>query len=343
MNISIFLLLIVIAFIAMAFFYTAPQEKNLYTPPEQDIRPYISKNPLTPTETMFYHQLVEALPDFIVLAQVQLSSFLKVDTSITEWKDYSKWFNPIAQQSIDYLICQKDFSIITAIELDDKSHNGVKSTERDTKKNKNLLSANIPLIRWHAEAMPTNETIRQAILNHAHEPAIKIQSQPTWLADGPAPFTRQTQTSFGSTAKNIAIWLSIAMILMAIFNLSKGTVTSPTTRQINNFEPSNMQQKQTPPVNPAQEFILRQQQERAAQEAARVREIQARQLINQQQAQQKLLQAQEAALKEDAWNHYYKKSVECTSIDDMVKCGNTYIRNRQQFEYEWEHQRSKFK
>lgn len=343
MNIPTFLLLIAIAFIAMAFFYATPQKKSLYTPLEQQVRPYVSKNPLTPTETMFYHQLVEALPDYIVLAQVQLSSFLKVDTSRTEWKDYSRWFNPIAQQSVDYLICQKDFSIIAAVELDDKSHNGVNSIKRDTKKNNNLHAANVPLIRWHAEAMPATETIRQAVLNHTAEPTITMDAQPAWLADGPAPFARQTQTPVANIAKNIAIWLAIAMVLMAIFNLSKGSGSSQTTRQNNNFEPSNFQQNQTPPVNPAQEFIPRQQQERAAQEASRVQAIQAQQLINQQQAQHKLVQAQEAALKEEAWNHYYKKTVECTNIDDMVKCGNTYIKNRQQFEYEWEHQRSKFR
>jgi hypothetical protein len=327
----------------MAFFYATPQKKSLYMPLKQEVRPYVSKNPLTPTETMFYHQLVEALPDFIVLAQVQLSSFLKVDTSRTEWKDYSRWFNPIAQQSVDYLICQKDFSIIAAIELDDKSHNGVNSIKRDTKKNDNLHAANVPLIRWHAEAMPEAETIRQAVLKHAYEPAITMNTQPAWLADGRPPFARETQTPVANIAKNVAIWFAIAMVLMAIFNLSKGNVTSQTTRQINNFEYSNLQQNQTPSVNPAQEFLLRQQQERAAQEIARIRAFQAQQLINQQQAQQKLEQAQEEVLKEDAWNHYYKKTVECTNVDDMVKCGNTYIRNRQQFEYEWEHQRSKFR
>jgi hypothetical protein len=191
--------------------------------------------------------------------------------------------------------------------------------------------------------MPEAETIRQAVFNHAYESTTSAHTQPAWLADGPAPFARQTQTLVGNVAKNIAIWLAIAMILIAIFNLSSGSGSSQTSRQINNFESSNLQQNQTPSVNPAQAFIQRQQQERAAQETARIQAIQAQQLINQQQTQQKLEQAQESALKEEAWNHYYKKSVECTNVDDMVKCGNTYIRNRQLFEYEWEHQRSKFR
>ncbi len=341
MTISTVLLLI--AFIAIVFFYATAQEKSLYTPFEQDLRPYVSKKPLTPTETMFYHRLIEALPDFIVLAQVQLSSFLKVDTSRTEWKDYSRWFNPIAQQSVDYLICHKDFSIIAAIELDDKSHNGFKSIECDTKKNKNLDAENVPLIRWHAEAMPETETIRQVVLNYASESTITTYAEPAWIADSPPPFARQKQTSYGNVFKNVVIWSAIAIIAMAIFNLSKRSVTSPVTRQINNFPSSNSQEIQTPPINQTQEFLLRQQQERAAQEASRIQAIQTQQLINQKQAQQRLLQAQEAALKENAWNHYYKKTVECTNVDDMVKCGNTYIRNRQQFEYEWEHQRSKLR
>lgn len=343
MTISTVLLLIAIAFIAIVFFYATPQEESLYAPSEQDLRPYISKRPLTPTETMFYHRLIEAVPDYIVLAQVQLSSFLKVDTSRTKWKDYSRWFNPIARQSVDYLICYKDFSIIAAIELDDKSHNGVKSIERDTKKNKNLDTANVPLIRWHAEAMPEAETIRQVVLNYASESKITTYAEPAWITDGPPPFARQKQTSYGNIFKNVTIWLAIAIIAMAIFNLFKRSVTSPQIRQINNFPSSNLQEKHTPPVNLTQEFLLRQQQERAAQEASKIQAIKTQQLINKQQAQQRLLQVQEAALKEDAWNHYYKKTVECTNVDDMVKCGNAYIRNRQQFEYEWEHQRSKFR
>lgn len=191
--------------------------------------------------------------------------------------------------------------------------------------------------------MPETETIRQAVLNYASESTVTTYAVPAWIADGPLPFARQKQTSHGNIFKNVAIWLAIAIIAMAIFNLSKRSVTSLETRQINNFLSSNFQEKRTPTVNPTQEFLLRQQQERAAQEASRIQAIQTQQLINQQQAQQRLLQAQEAALKEDAWNHYYKKAVECRNVADMVKCGNTYIRNRQQFEYEWEHQRSKFR
>jgi len=96
-------------------------------------------------------------------------------------------------------------------------------------------------------------------------------------------------------------------------------------------------------ASPSQEVLLKQQQERAAQEMVSARVQQAQQVLIQQQEQQKLQQAREDALKEDAWNHYYKKTVECTNTDNMVKCGNTYIRNKQQFEYEWANQRYKFR
>jgi hypothetical protein len=58
--------------------------------------PYISKNPLTPTESIFYQRLLEALPDYTVLAQVQLSSIIKVDESKIFSNEYYRWFNPIA-------------------------------------------------------------------------------------------------------------------------------------------------------------------------------------------------------------------------------------------------------
>jgi len=128
--------------------------------------PYISKKPLTATEAIFYQRLVEALPEYIVLAQVQLCRFIELKDARklrSEKRSYALQ-NRIAQQSVDYLICTKDFTIVTAIELDDRTH--TKATRAsDDKKEKSLAAAKVRLIRWHAEKMPDIATINQVILS----------------------------------------------------------------------------------------------------------------------------------------------------------------------------------
>ena len=124
MNLLIALLIIVLILIIIGISSSNTSSRDTLT---DTVIPYISKTPLTPTEVIFYHRLKEALPEFIVLAQVQLSSFIKVDTSRVRSENYLQWFNPIAQQSVDFLVCDYNFAIIAAIELDDKSHTREKS------------------------------------------------------------------------------------------------------------------------------------------------------------------------------------------------------------------------
>ena len=327
MNITIVVLLLGITLLIIGFFLPKKTQRKY---PDQDLRPYVSKNPLTPTETIFYHRLVEALPEFIVLAQVQLSSFLKVDEAQTNYQNYLKWFQPISQQSVDFLICKKDFSIVAAVELDDKSHLGAKAIERDNKKSNNLDAANVTLIRWHAEAMPEADIIKQTILKYALGIDSTMPNQPEWLAGDQVRFFNQRKTN--TFSQTIIIWIFIGLIIIWGLSEVKSIFKRVITPQISSSLPSNNQELRMQPINATQEILIRQPQERLAQEAERLRALQM-----QQEEQQKLTQAREVAKKEDAWSSYYKqKAVECTANEDMVTCGNKYIKNRQQFENDWE-------
>lgn len=128
-----------------------------------DKLPYEQRKPLTATEAVLYYRLVKALPECIILPQVQLSRFIKIKNS--PWykragKSYALQ-NRIAQQSVDYLVCLKDFTIVAAVELDDKSHSNPKVKQLDQKKDESLRAAKVELIRWNAEALPTLENIRK--------------------------------------------------------------------------------------------------------------------------------------------------------------------------------------
>lgn len=127
--------------------------------------PYEQRKPLTATEAVFYYRLVKALPECIILPQVQLSRFIKIKNA-PWYKKAGKSYalqNRIAQQSVDYLVCLKDFTIVAAIELDDKTHNNLKVKQLDNKKEESLRASGIELIRWHAESMPTIDAINKKI------------------------------------------------------------------------------------------------------------------------------------------------------------------------------------
>ena len=80
--------------------------------------PFYAKKPLTQPKQILYHRLVSALPECMVLAQVQLSQVLGVKKGF----NYYEWHNRINRMSIDFLVCLKDATVVAAIELDDKTH-----------------------------------------------------------------------------------------------------------------------------------------------------------------------------------------------------------------------------
>ncbi|MFJ5447015.1 DUF2726 domain-containing protein [Methylobacillus methanolivorans] len=123
--------------------------------------PYEQRKPLTASEAVFYYRLVKALPQCIILPQVQLSSFIKLKNAawyVRLGNSYAL-HNRIAQQSVDYLVCLKDFTIVAAVELDDRSHANKARQKLDIKKEESLKAAGIALVRWHAEQMPSAEAI----------------------------------------------------------------------------------------------------------------------------------------------------------------------------------------
>ncbi|WP_416244128.1 DUF2726 domain-containing protein [Azospira sp. APE16] len=119
--------------------------------------PFYAKKPLSQPEQVLYHRLVAALPECMVLAQVQLSRVLGVKKGFR----FHEWNNRINRMSLDFLVCLKDSSIVAAIELDDKSHERAARMEADAKKEKALAAAGITLVRWHVSAMPDEATIRK--------------------------------------------------------------------------------------------------------------------------------------------------------------------------------------
>jgi hypothetical protein len=134
---------------------------------QPDVWPFYVKRPLSVPEQVLYHRLVKALPDHIVLVQVQVSRVL----GVTKGSNFHHWNNRVNRLSFDFVVCTKDASVLAAIELDDKSHELARRARADEKKARASAGANLRLIRWSVKTLPDEATIRLAIFSRdAAEP-----------------------------------------------------------------------------------------------------------------------------------------------------------------------------
>lgn len=298
---------------------------------DNQINPYQSRNPLTPTEAQLYERLVSALPEYIVLAQVQLSRFIEVDGTKVPGQ-YYKWFNPIAQQSVDFLICTKSFSIITAIELDDKSHQSLDARSRDEKKTKNLYAAKVPLIRWHAENIPSQSQIQievEKIVKSAYPQGQSLDFEPRIeLFQRPNP---NPALKFGAICVAIAIVGIFLVQLPSIISSGIKTVT-PVAQNYGQELAKKIMEEQ---LAHQRQFDEQRRQQIAAQEEMKKRQIEAQQTAMRTQIEAQQAQEDEEKRRELAWEKFYTRSPECDRPENSVKCGNEYIRAKQRFEYFW--------
>jgi hypothetical protein len=121
--------------------------------------PFFAKKPLSPPEQVLYFRLVHALPDRIVLAQVQLSRIL----GVRKGDDYQSWLNRISQLSADFVVCAKDATVLAVVELDDASHHSERRREADARKTRALEAAGLKLIRWNVAQLPDEAVIRSIV------------------------------------------------------------------------------------------------------------------------------------------------------------------------------------
>jgi NOL1/NOP2/fmu family ribosome biogenesis protein len=140
--------LLLLALLAKKFLAGAKRESTEW--------PFYAKKPLTQPEQVLYWRLVKALPDHIVLAQVQCSRVLGVKRGFK----FNEWNNRINRLSYDFVICKKDGSVVAAIELDDKTHDSAQQAERDARKQRATEAAGVILVRWNVAKMPDETTIR---------------------------------------------------------------------------------------------------------------------------------------------------------------------------------------
>ncbi|WP_306607710.1 DUF2726 domain-containing protein [Azonexus sp.] len=140
---------------------------NQFSAPEEENLPYKQAPVMSRYELDFFEQLRAALPECEIFPQVPLAAFIRIDrqkAGARFHKNSYRWQNRIGQQRVDYLVCLRStMEVISAIELDDPSHENEEAQSRDQKKDKSLMEAGVRLIRWRVEKPPTAETIRQTL------------------------------------------------------------------------------------------------------------------------------------------------------------------------------------
>lgn len=122
---------------------------------------------MTAPEQILYFRLRDALPEHIVLAQVQLSRFL----GVKKGERAQPWLNRINRLSVDFLILKKDASVVAAIELDDKSHERRDRRAADERKTRALMDAGVLLIRWNVASLPSATEIQADLASVSVRPS----------------------------------------------------------------------------------------------------------------------------------------------------------------------------
>ncbi|MDO4441633.1 MAG: DUF2726 domain-containing protein [Moraxella sp.] len=148
--------------VAVIFWLKKPKEKAVRGD-ELAIWPFEPMLIMTDSEVQFFKKLQLALPEYLIFSQVQLSRI--IEPSEEAGRDRQFWFNRVCRQSVDFVLVDKDMqTVLAAIELDDWTHESQARQKQDAKKDKALSSAGIPIIRFHAEKMPSIEMIRMDVM-----------------------------------------------------------------------------------------------------------------------------------------------------------------------------------
>ena len=156
MNLLIIAVIIFAVVLAVSYYFNPRRRAKANLDPGR--YPFTQCRPLTEREQVLYWRLRKVMPEQMVLAQVGLSSFLRVEKG----SNFNTWFNRINRMSVDFLVCLPDATIAAAIELDDSSHDRPDRIVADIKKDKALESAGIKFLRYRD--VPTEEDLRKAFV-----------------------------------------------------------------------------------------------------------------------------------------------------------------------------------
>ena len=119
----------------------------------------------TPAERSFFGALEGAVGEtHRVFGKVRLADVIKVNAGLTRSARQTA-FNRISGKHIDFVLCDPtDLKVVTAIELDDKSHDAPSRQQRDSFVDAALGAAGIPVHHFSAKRSYSVHDLRSAIM-----------------------------------------------------------------------------------------------------------------------------------------------------------------------------------
>jgi hypothetical protein len=120
---------------------------------------------MTENEREFFGRLVAALPDHYIFPQVAMGALI-VPASTNKSTAHADRLR-IAQQRVDFVVCDRACNVTVVVELDDRTHQATKDKRRDER----LLQGAIRTVRFQSKDKPGAQAIREAVLGSALTPA----------------------------------------------------------------------------------------------------------------------------------------------------------------------------
>lgn len=146
MKLLFLLLVLVFAVLGIAVVTIALRRKAPSSSPA-----YRLKLLLTEREQVAYARLLQAFPDYVVLAQVALSQVL---APVAKGAQRQSDLNRIDRLVLDFVICRRDSSVVAVFEFDDKSHSSARRVDADQRKDRFLSSVGVRVHRVGSEIPP---------------------------------------------------------------------------------------------------------------------------------------------------------------------------------------------
>jgi hypothetical protein len=119
---------------------------------------------MTGPEREAFHTLRAALPEHMILAQVQLARFIKVPTR----NSYSEWMRRAGNQCADLVICDATSQVVAVVEIRQPfERHKERAHKRYARMDRVLEAAKIPVHVWLDNALPGPAVARETILGAA--------------------------------------------------------------------------------------------------------------------------------------------------------------------------------
>lgn len=297
--------------------------------------PLSARSLLSRRERRLYQSLTVLYPDHKILVQVALSQLINVDRNHPESESIRARYKQLVA---DFVLCRPDLSVVTVIELDDRTHVWPKRKAADARKNKALADAGIRLVRIPAGRLPSQDTLRALVdVDGALDEIITeetvlslVQTVDTnreisahgWRDESSAESRELKRVALKAIAVAILVlggWFVFSQFLPAVVKQALQPLAIPRVRAPA-VAPNSI--PLAPPRIPTAPVISGPD----ADELAGQKRVQ--------------LQAANALQrkKDQAWAAFYSAPASCEHPVDwtaQVECGNQYMRAKKRFEEQW--------